>query len=91
MEDSSLLLSLSLYFILFILYLLFLCVLQFWGCSAPYSRILGVLKHLQHPLPMPLTESAGCKPPALHPGEVGGDWSLTPPLLASPGETLAVR
>ena len=47
MEDSSLLLSL--YFILFILYLFFVCVLQFCGCSAPYSRILGVLKHLQHP------------------------------------------
>ena len=46
MEDSIAFCSLSLYFIL---YLFFVCVLQFWGCSAPYSRILGVLKHLQHP------------------------------------------
>ena len=27
---------------------------KYWGCSAPLSKILGVLEHLQHPLPTPL-------------------------------------
>ena len=50
MEDRQpFALSLFILFYLFYIYVFFVCVLQFWGCSAPYSRILGVLKHLQHP------------------------------------------